>query len=296
MSIHKVELLRKTDWLKIKIPSGENYVKVKQTLRATNLHTVCEEASCPNVAECWGAGTATIMIMGDTCTRGCRFCDVTSGKPSQLDSEEPERVAKTIKEWNLRYVVITSVCRDDLDDGGSSHFAKTINFVKTLCPHTVVEPLIPDFNGDFDSIKKIIDSKPEVISHNVETVQRLTTTIRDPKASYQKSLFVLKKIKEINPRIFTKSSIMLGHGETEDEVIQTALDLKSVGVDIITAGQYLQPSLKHLPTKQFISPEKFAHYKKIFQQMGFKHVEAGPFVRSSYRAADFIEKIDRLNK
>lgn len=291
-----MEVLRKPDWLKIQIPSGENYVKVKQTLRAKNLHTVCEEASCPNVAECWGTGTATIMIMGDTCTRGCRFCDVTSGKPSPLDSEEPERVAKTIKEWNLRYVVITSVCRDDLADGGSSHFAKTINFVKTLCSHTMVEPLIPDFNGDFDSIKKIIDSNPVVISHNVETVKRLTTKIRDPKATYQKSLFVLKKIKEINPRIFTKSSIMLGHGETEDEVIQTALDLKSVGVDIITAGQYLQPSLKHLPTKQFISPEKFAHYKKIFQQMGFKHVEAGPFVRSSYRAADFIEKIDRLNK
>ena len=194
MFIHAVEVLRKPDWLKMKIPSGENYVKVKQTLRKNNLHTVCEEASCPNVAECWESGTATIMIMGDICTRGCRFCDVTSGNPSPLDSQEPERVAKTIKEWNLRYVVVTSVCRDDLIDGGSSHFAKTISLIKNLCPDTIVEPLIPDFNGDLESFEKIINSKPEIISHNLETVRRLTPQIRDAKASYEKSLFVLKTV------------------------------------------------------------------------------------------------------
>jgi len=288
-------VLQKPEWLKIRIPSGENYVKIKQTLRTQNLHTVCEEASCPNLAECWDTGTATIMIMGDTCTRGCRFCNVTSGKPTYLDPDEPKRVAETIKKWNLRYVVITSVCRDDLIDGGSSHFAETIGLIKNLCPDTIVEPLIPDFNGDLESIKKIIDSNPEVISHNIETVKRLTSKIRDANASYQKSLFVLKKIKEINPKIFTKSSMMLGHGETKREVFQTAYDLKSVGVDIITAGQYLQPSLKHISTTEFVTPEKFSFYKKIFKQMGFKHVAAGPFVRSSYRAVDFIDKINRLN-
>ena len=287
-----MELLPKPDWLKIRIPSGENYVKVKQTLQAQNLHTVCEEASCPNIAECWEMGTATIMIMGDICTRGCRFCNVKSGKPRYLDPDEPQRVAKAIKKWNLRYVVITSVCRDDLEDGGSAHFAKTIKFVKLFCPKTIVEPLIPDFNGNLKSLRKIIDSKPKVLSHNIETVKRLTPRVRDSRASYQKSLFVLKKIKEINPEIFTKSSIMLGHGETEDEVFQTASDLKKAGVDIITAGQYLQPSFKHLQPKEFLKPEKFVFYKKIFKQLGFMHVAAGPFVRSSYRAADLIEKIN----
>ncbi|MFQ6025248.1 MAG: lipoyl synthase [Nitrosopumilaceae archaeon] len=286
-------LMQKPYWLRVRLPSGQNYVKVKQTLRAQNLHTVCEEASCPNVAECWGTGTATIMIMGDVCTRGCRFCDVNSGKPLPLDSEEPQRVAKAIKEWGLRYVVITSVCRDDLEDGGAEHFAKTIKCIKSLCPKIIVEPLIPDFKGNVDSITKILDSKPEVIGHNIETVRRLTSKVRDIRATYEQSLFVLKKIKEINPSVFTKSSIMLGHGETEEEIFKTIIDLKSVGVDILTIGQYLQPSLKHLPVQEFITPQKFALYKKILSQMGFLYTAVGPFVRSSYKAADFIEKLNR---
>jgi len=287
-------MLRKPDWLKTKLPSGENYVSLKRKIHSQNLHTVCEEASCPNIGECWAAGTATIMIMGDTCTRGCRFCDVTSGNPPALDPQEPHRVATTIKSWNLRYVVITSVCRDDLDDGGSSHFAKTIKLVKSLCPGTTVEALIPDFEGNLKSIQKIIHSKPKVISHNVETVSRLTPLVRDSRASYECSIEVLSEIKKIAPRIFTKSSLMLGLGETEDEVIQTALDLRSVGVDIITAGQYLQPSLKHLPVLEFVTLPQFAFYEKIFRKLGFIHVSSGPLVRSSYRAADFIQKMNSL--
>ncbi len=283
---------KKPEWLKIKLPSGEEYANIKKTLRQNGLYTVCEEASCPNVAECWGSGTATIMIMGDICTRGCKFCDVTSGKPADLDPNEPSRVANTIKSWNLKYVVITSVCRDDLSDGGSSHFAETINKIKEANPKTVVEPLIPDFFGDKNDIKKIIDSGPKVISHNIETVQRLTSRVRDPKANYDQSLRVLKMIKEVDSKIFTKSSLMLGHGESEQEIIETARDLRKAGVDIITAGQYLQPSLRHLPVAEYIPPEKFSFYKEIFENMGFSYVAAGPFVRSSYRASDFIENLE----
>jgi len=202
-----IELLNlvKPSWLKVKIPSGENYVKVKKTIQKYNLHTVCEEASCPNVSECWGTGTATIMIMGDLCSRGCKFCNVTSGKPLQLDSEEPIRVAKAIQAWNLRYVVITSVCRDDLVDQGSGHFAKTIRLLKTKCPDTIIESLIPDFSGDDQFIKKIVEAKPQVISHNLETVERLSPFVRDPRADYKQSLHVLKKIKELDSTIVTKS-------------------------------------------------------------------------------------------
>ena len=286
-----MQVLRKPDWLKIKIPSGEDYLRVKKTLRTYNLNTVCEESSCPNVSKCWESGTATIMIMGNMCTRVCRFCDVSSERPSPLAPDEPKRVAEAIKQWNLRYIVITSVCRDDLEDGGAAHFAKTIKSVKLSCPNTIVEPLIPDFNYDSDSIKKIIESEPEVVSHNIETVRRLSSKVRDSRATYDQSLSVLKKIKEINPKIYTKSSFMVGHGETKEEVIQTASDLKSANVDVITAGQYLQPSLNHLPVVEYIHPEKFASYQKIFEEMGFLHVVVGPFVRSSFQAADFIEKI-----
>jgi len=291
-----VQVLRKPDWLKIKIPSGEDYLRVKKTLRTYNLNTVCEESSCPNVSKCWESGTATIMIMGNMCTRVCRFCDVSSGRPSPLDPDEPKRVAEAIKQWNLRYIVITSVCRDDLEDGGAAHFAKTIKSVKLACPNTIVEPLIPDFNYDSDSIKKIIESEPEVVSHNIETVRRLSSKVRDSRATYDQSLSVLKKIKEINPKIYTKSSFMVGHGETKEEVIQTASDLKSANVDVITAGQYLQPSLNHLPVVEYVHPEKFASYQKIFEEMGFLHVVVGPFVRSSFQAADFIEKIKSVKR
>ena len=286
-----MQVLRKPDWLKIKIPSGEDYLRVKKTLHTYNLNTVCEESSCPNVSKCWESGTATIMIMGNMCTRVCRFCDVSSGRPAPLDPDEPKRVAEAIKQWNLRYIVITSVCRDDLEDGGAAHFAKTIKAVKLVCPDTTVEPLIPDFNYDTNSIKKIIESEPEVVSHNIETVRRLSSKVRDSRATYNQSLSVLKKIKEINPKIYTKSSFMVGHGETKEEVIQTASDLKSANVDVITAGQYLQPSLNHLPVVEYVHPEKFASYQKIFEEMGFLHVVVGPFVRSSFQAADFIEKI-----
>ena len=291
-----MQVLRKPDWLKIKIPSGEDYLRVKKTLRTYNLNTVCEESSCPNVSKCWESGTATIMIMGNMCTRVCRFCDVSSGRPAPLDPDEPKRVAEAIKQWNLRYIVITSVCRDDLKDGGAAHFAKTIKSVKLACPNTIVEPLIPDFNYDSDSIKKIIESEPEVVSHNIETVRRLSSKVRDSRATYDQSLSVLKKIKEINPKIYTKSSFMVGHGETKEEVIQTASDLKSANVDVITAGQYLQPSLNHLPVVEYVHPEKFASYQKIFEEMGFLHVVVGPFVRSSFQAADFIEKIKSVKR
>lgn len=287
-----MELIKKPVWLRVRPPAGENYTNVKQSLRLLNLHTVCEEARCPNISECWGTGTATIMIMGDICTRGCRFCAVNSGKPFLLDAGEPERVAKAIKEWGLRYVVITSVCRDDLEDGGAEHIAKTIKAIKLLCPTTIVESLIPDFRGDESSIKEIIKSEPKVISHNIETVQRLTPKVRDARASYEQSLLVLKKIKDINSMIYTKSSIMLGLGEAEDEVIQTIKDLKSVGVSILTIGQYLQPTPKHLPVIEFITPEKFNWLREIAKQIGFVYVASGPFIRSSYRAGDFfLEKI-----
>ena len=287
-----MELIRKPVWLRVRAPAGENYTKVKQSLRSLNLHTVCEEARCPNISECWGAGTATIMIMGDICSRGCRFCAVNSGKPVLLDAGEPERVAKAIKEWRLRYVVITSVCRDDLEDGGAEHIAKTIKAIKLLCPTIIVESLIPDFRGDDGSIKKIVKSKPEVISHNIETVPRLTPKVRDARASYEQSLLVLKKIKDINSLIYTKSSIMLGLGESEEEVIQTIKDLRSVGVSILTIGQYLQPTPKHLPLIEFIAPEKFNWFREIAERMGFVYVASGPLVRSSYRAGEFfLEKI-----
>jgi lipoic acid synthetase len=287
-----MELIKKPAWLRVRAPAGENYTKVKQSLRSLNLHTVCEEARCPNISECWGTGTATIMIMGDICSRGCRFCAINSGKPALLDAGEPERVAKAIKEWRLRYVVITSVCRDDLEDGGAEHIAKTIKAIKLLCPTIIAESLIPDFRGDDGSIKKIVKSKPEVISHNIETVPRLTPKVRDARASYEQSLLVLKKIKDINSLIYTKSSIMLGLGESEEEVIQTIKDLRSVGVSILTIGQYLQPTPKHLPLVEFIAPEKFNWFREIAERMGFVYVASGPLVRSSYRAGEFfLEKI-----
>jgi lipoic acid synthetase len=289
-----MELIRKPVWLRVRAPSGEKYTKVKQSLRSLDLHTVCEEARCPNISECWGTGTATIMIMGDICSRGCRFCAVNSGRPVLLDADEPERVAKAIKEWKLSYVVITSVCRDDLKDGGAEHIAKTIKATKDLCPKTIVEPLIPDFRGNEDSIKIVVESKPEVISHNIETVSRLTPKVRDVRASYEQSLRVLKKIKDIDSLIYTKSSIMLGLGESEEEIIQTIKDLRSVGVNILTLGQYLQPNPKYLPVVEYITPEKFSWLREIGESMGFAYVASGPLVRSSYRAGKFfVEKLQR---
>lgn len=286
-------LMMKPKWLRINAPSGDNYVKVKQTLSRWSLHTVCEEARCPNVTECWGGGTATIMIMGDLCSRHCRFCAVKSRvRPDPLDDTEPFRTANAIHEWGLRYVVITSVCRDDIEDGGAGHISSTIRAIKKICPKTIVESLIPDFQGNASSLEKIVSSKPEVMSHNIETVSRLTPKVRDGRASYSQSLQVLKKIKEMDSTIFTKSSLMLGIGETDDEVIQSAYDLRSVGVDIITIGQYLQPTAKHFPVAQYISPERFRWFKEVTERMGFKYVAAGPLVRSSFRAGElFLENV-----
>jgi lipoic acid synthetase len=223
-------------------------------------------------------GTATIMIMGDVCSRGCKFCNVETGKPFELDSEEPQHVAEAIKEWSLRYVVITSVCRDDLPDEGSEHFARTIQCIKSECPNTVVESLIPDFSGNEKFIETIVKAKPNVIGHNVETVKRLSSSIRDLRANYKQSLKVLKYVKELDSNIFTKSSLMLGLGESEEEILQTAQELRDVDVDIITLGQYLQPTLSHLSVKEFVTPEKFYQLKLDLKKFGFLHVESGPFV------------------
>jgi lipoic acid synthetase len=283
-------LEQKPEWLRIRLPSGKNYVNIRQTVASLRLHTVCEEARCPNIGECWGGGTATIMIMGDVCTRGCRFCSVGSGRPLYLDPDEPERVAKAIKEWGLRYVVITSVCRDDLPDGGANHIAKTIKAVKVQCPETIIEPLIPDFHGNRYAIENVTNAGPEVISHNIETVARLSPLIRDARATYEQSLHVLKIIKDIDYKIYTKSSIMLGLGEMEEEVMEAAKDLRSAGVDVVSIGQYLQPTSRHLPVKEYIAPEKFDSYKKSIEKMGFAYTLAGPFVRSSYKAGEFFIK------
>ena len=283
-----MELLRKPEWIRLKAPSGQNYTNVKQTLRSLELHTVCEEARCPNLSECWGMGTATIMIMGKTCSRGCRFCSVNSGKPGLLDSQEPENVAIAIKEWQLRYVVLTSVCRDDLEDGGANHIAKTIRAIHDKCPKTIVEALVPDFGGNEESIDKVVRASPRVISHNIETVARLSPNVRDFRASYDQSLTVLQKIRSLNPTIYTKSSLMLGLGETEQEVIKTMKDLRSKGVSIITMGQYLQPSSRHLPVVQYITPERFDAFAKEARQIGFSYVASGPMVRSSYKAGEFF--------
>ena len=283
-----MELLRKPEWIRLKAPSGQNYTNVKQTLRSLELHTVCEEARCPNLSECWGMGTATIMIMGKTCSRGCRFCSVNSGKPGLLDSQEPENVAIAIKEWQLRYVVLTSVCRDDLEDGGANHIAKTIRAIHDKCPKTIVEALVPDFGGNEESIDKVVRASPRVISHNIETVARLSPNVRDFRASYDQSLTVLQKIRSLNPTIYTKSSLMLGLGETEQEVIKTMKDLRSKGVSIITMGQYLQPSSRHLPVVQYVTPERFDAFAKEARQIGFSYVASGPMVRSSYKAGEFF--------
>ncbi len=284
-----VVLQRKPDWLKIRPPSGEKYKHIHQTLRSHSLHTVCEEARCPNVHECWGGGTATLMLMGDVCTRGCRFCAVTSGHPNGwLDPLEPWKVAKVLGEWGLDYVVLTSVARDDLPDGGSGHFAQTVKAIKEQHPKMLVEVLIPDFQGNVESLKKVVDAKPDVIDHNIETVERLTPKVRDRRAKYHQSLKVLENVKQLDPTRYTKSSIMVGLGETEEEVIQTMKDLRTVGADILTVGQYLRPTQRHIEVNEYVHPEQFERYKKLGEEMGFLYVASGPLVRSSYRAGEFF--------
>jgi len=282
-------------WLKMKIPSGENYNTLKSTLRGLGLNTVCEEAKCPNIGECWGGekgtATATIMLMGDTCTRGCRFCAVkTSRTPGPLDPKEPLNTATAIAKWGLDYVVLTSVDRDDLPDGGAAHFAETVRHIKDQNSAILVECLTGDFGGDLKQVELMAKSGLDVYAHNVETVASLQRWVRDRRANYKQSLSVLEHAKKMNPRLITKTSIMLGHGETDEEIVQTFQDLLDIGVDCVTLGQYLQPTKKHMKVDTYVPPEKFQHWKDVGEQMGFKYVASGPFVRSSYKAGEFYIK------
>ncbi len=286
---------RKPDWLRVRPPSGESYGHLKGLLRELNLHTVCEEAHCPNVAECWGGGTATIMLLGDLCTRGCRFCAVTSGNPRGLvDRDEPRKVAEAIADLGLTYVVLTSVDRDDLPDGGASHFAETIRAIKALDGEVLVEALIPDFRGDLDAVRTVVDAGPDVLDHNLETVRRLQGVARDHRANYEQSLSVLRAAKSMRATLFTKSSLMLGLGETREELLETMRDLRANDVDLLTLGQYLRPSPWHLPVQEYVAPEAFDDLRSVGESLGFVYVAAGPLVRSSYRAGEFfLEKVVR---
>ena len=289
--------LEKPKWLKIKISTNDNFSNIKSTLRSHNLHTVCEEAHCPNISECWNTGTATFMLMGDTCTRGCKFCAVKTGNPmKELDINEPKKLARALAEIRLfDYVVLTSVNRDDLKDGGSSHFAECINEIKKAYPEIIIEVLIPDFKGDEAALKKIVDAKPQVIAHNIETVERLQKNVRDIRANYAQSLLVLENAKRMNPKVYTKSSIMLGLGETDEEVIKSMKDLREVNVDILTLGQYLRPTDWHIPISSFVAPSKFDYFRQKALELGFLFCAAGPFVRSSYKAGElFVRNV--INK
>lgn len=290
--------IRKPEWLKTRPPSGENYKKLKLISGELGLHTVCEEAKCPNIGECWGGGTATFMLLGDTCTRGCRFCAVNSGNPNKIvDKFEPEKIASALERMNLSYVVLTSVDRDDLEDGGATHFARTIIETKRRNPGILVEVLTPDFAGDLNSVKTIIDAGPDVFAHNIETVRRLQKIARDARADYDQSMRVLNAVKQFNPDIYTKSSLMLGLGETKEEVIQAMNDLRKIEVDILAIGQYLRPSSWHLKVEEYISPETFKEYETIGKSLGFSYVAAGPLVRTSYRAGEyFIENMIRRGR
>jgi lipoic acid synthetase len=272
---------RKPDWLKIKLPKGESYLKVKEILHGQKLHTICESGKCPNLSECWEAGTATFMILGDICTRSCKFCNTKTGIPLPVDKEEPQRVADSIKSMNLKHCVITSVDRDDLPDGGSHIWAETILKIREVNPNTTIEVLIPDFNGIEADINRVIEAKPNIISHNLETVRRLTAQVRR-QARYNLSLRVLKQIADSG--VVAKSGVMLGLGETEEELFESMDDLLASGVSVITIGQYLQPTAKHLPVIDYVTPEKFAEYGRVALKKGFRVAESGPLVRSSYHA------------
>lgn len=277
------EHIRRPEWLKIRLNTNENFTDLKELMRGQGLHTVCEEARCPNLHECWTNRTATFMILGSVCTRACRFCAVTTGLPNELDLEEPVRVAESVVTMGLQHVVVTSVARDDLGDGGASIFAATIRSIREKRPLCAVEVLIPDFQGDWDALKLVMDERPDVLNHNIETVRRRSDKVRS-KAKYDRSLELLRRAKELQPDIPTKSSMMLGVGETFEEVLQTMDDLRAVGCDIMTIGQYLQPTRKHLPVERYWTPDEFALLKEEGMKRGFKHVESGPLVRSSYHA------------
>jgi len=288
--------LRKPEWLKIKLNTNENYTGLKKMMRENNLHTVCEEAKCPNIHECWGIRrTATFMILGDVCTRACRFCAIKTGLPTELDLAEPERVADSVQLMNLKHAVITAVARDDLKDGGSAVFAETVRAIKRKNPFTTVEVLPSDMGGIYENIKTLMDARPDILNHNIETVERLTPRVR-ARAKYHRSLELLKRSKELQPDIPTKSSLMIGLGETKEEIIQTMDDLRTNDVDIMTIGQYLQPTKKHLPVIKYYTPDEFGELRKIAMSKGFKHCEAGPLVRSSYHADEQVNAASRARQ
>lgn len=281
---------RLPDWLTIRLPRPETIQEVQGMMRAKNLHTVCESARCPNLPECWSKRTATFMILGNTCTRSCGFCAINVGKGEELDPFEPANVAKVSKDLGLKHIVVTSVARDDLKDEGAEQFARTIRALHHQLPHAIVEVLTPDFKAKTDLIKVVTDAKPEIYNHNVETVARLQKVVR-PQAKYKRSLEVLAKVKELDTTIYTKSGIMLGLGETREEVVQTLKDLREFGVDAVTIGQYLRPTMRHLPVNSFIHPREFEEYEKIGEDLGFAFVASGPFIRSSYNAIEFSKKV-----
>ncbi|GIO11183.1 lipoyl synthase [Cohnella xylanilytica] len=279
---------KKPDWLRIKLTTGDNYREIKDMMRSKTLHTVCEEARCPNIYECWANRTATFMILGDICTRACRFCAVKTGLPTELDLQEPERVAEAAVQMNLRHCVVTSVARDDLKDGGASIFAATIKAIRAKLPLCSVEVLIPDFMGNWDALKVVMDAKPDILNHNVETVERLSDRVR-AKAKYRRTMELLRRAKEMAPDIPTKSSIMLGLGETLEEIHRTMDDLREVDCNILTLGQYLQPSKSHIKIARYVHPDEFAQLKKDGLAKGFSHVESAPLVRSSYHAHEQVQ-------
>ncbi|MCC6758065.1 MAG: lipoyl synthase [Candidatus Omnitrophica bacterium] len=278
---------RLPDWLRQEIPNAQRIGEMKQLFRGSRLHTVCESAHCPNMGKCWGQGVATFMILGDVCTRACRFCAIKAGLPTELDLAEPRNVALAVKELNLRYVVVTSVARDDLKDEGAGQFADTIREIRSIMPQTKIEVLVPDFSNDLGRLQILVDAKPEVISHNLETVRRLSPKVR-PQADYDRTLSVLRNYKSLSHEIFVKSSIMVGIGETQDEVNQAMADLSQAGCDILTIGQYLAPTQlkRHLPVMEYVTPEKFKEYEAFGYGLGFKHVMSGPLVRSSFIAEE----------
>ena len=277
--------VKKPSWLKVKLPTGKEYAMVRELVDKHKLHTICESGNCPNMGECWGAGTATFMILGNICTRSCGFCAVATGRPKEVDMDEPRRVAESIKLMGVKHAVITSVDRDDLRDGGATIWVETIKAVREISPGTTMETLIPDFQGKWENLQMLIDARPEIISHNLETVRRLTKQVR-VQAKYDRSLECLKRVSDAGLK--TKSGIMLGLGETRDEIIESIDDLAAAGVHVMTLGQYLQPTKAHLPLERFITPEEFAEYKEIGLSKGLKYVESGPLVRSSYHAEKHI--------
>ena len=282
---------KKPSWLKVPLPTGNRYKEVRKTVTEKHLATVCEEARCPNLAECWDAGTATIMLMGSVCTRACRFCAVATGNPQGfLDPDEPRLAAESVRSMGLNYVVLTSVDRDDLPDGGANHYASCVKSIKALNPATAVEALTPDFNGDVEAVQTVVKSGIEVFAQNVETVRRLTHPVRDPRASYEQTIEVLKIAKACHQEVLTKTSLMLGLGETDQEILETMDDLRLAGVDILTLGQYLRPSVSHLPVSRYIHPDTFNHLRSEGLKRGFHEVVSGPLVRSSYRAERALEK------